>query len=111
MANLQISLQHNALDALCVGIIIRSKSSVFGNRKGAHDGRRRRCDTPIPPSGRRSWWWVRGQQRGRRKFRCREAEADLAVVEHLFPGLSPAELSHALQVATAAAERRAVRRH
>jgi hypothetical protein len=33
-------------------------------------------------------------------------EALLTAVAHLFPNLSPAELSQALQVATAAAERR-----
>jgi hypothetical protein len=36
-------------------------------------------------------------------------EALLAVVAHLFPNLSPAELSQALQVAQAAAERKALR--
>jgi hypothetical protein len=36
-------------------------------------------------------------------------QALLAAVAHLFPELSPAELSQALQVATAAAERRALR--
>ena len=35
----------------------------------------------------------------------------LAAVMHLFPNLSPAELSQALQVATAAAERKALRPH
>jgi hypothetical protein len=38
-------------------------------------------------------------------------EALLAAVAHLFPYLSPAELSQALQVATAAAEKQVVRRH
>ena len=38
-------------------------------------------------------------------------QALLAAVAHLFPNLSPAELSQALQVATAAAERRALRPH
>jgi len=38
-------------------------------------------------------------------------QALLAAVAHLFPNLSPAELSAALQVATAAAERQAARRH
>ena len=38
-------------------------------------------------------------------------QALLAAVAHLFPNLSPAELSQALQVATAAAERQASRRH
>jgi hypothetical protein len=32
-------------------------------------------------------------------------------VAHLFPNLSPAELSQAQQVATAAAERKAARKH
>jgi hypothetical protein len=36
-------------------------------------------------------------------------QALLAAVAHLFPDLSPAELSQALQVATTAAERRALR--
>ena len=36
-------------------------------------------------------------------------EALLAAVAHLFPNLSPAELSQALQVATTKAERRALR--
>ena len=35
----------------------------------------------------------------------------LAAVTHPFPNLSPAELSQALQVATAAAERKALRPH
>jgi hypothetical protein len=38
-------------------------------------------------------------------------EALLAAVTHLFANLSPAELSQALQVATAAAERKAMRPH
>ena len=38
-------------------------------------------------------------------------EALLTAVAHLFPNLSPAELSQALQVATAAAERKALRPH
>ena len=38
-------------------------------------------------------------------------EALLTAVAHLFPNLSPAELSQALQVATAAAERQALRPH
>jgi hypothetical protein len=38
-------------------------------------------------------------------------QALLAAVSYLFPNLSPAELSAALQEATAAAERQAVRRH
>ena len=38
-------------------------------------------------------------------------QALLAAVAHLFPDLTPAEWSQALQVATAAAERQAVRRH
>jgi len=38
-------------------------------------------------------------------------QALLAAVAHLFPNLSPAKLSQALQVATTAAERQASRRH
>jgi hypothetical protein len=38
-------------------------------------------------------------------------QALLAAVAQLFPDLSPAELSQALQVATAAAERKALRPH
>ena len=38
-------------------------------------------------------------------------EALLTAVAHLFPNLSPAELSLALQVATAAAERKVLRPH
>ena len=38
-------------------------------------------------------------------------QALLDAVTHLFPNLSPAELSQALQVATAAAERKAVAKH
>ena len=38
-------------------------------------------------------------------------EALLIAVAHLFPNLSPAELSQALQVATAAAERKALLPH
>ena len=38
-------------------------------------------------------------------------QALLAAVTHLFPNLSPAELSQALQVATTAAERKVVRKH
>ena len=38
-------------------------------------------------------------------------QALLAAAAHLFPDLSPAELSAALQEATAAAERQATRRH
>jgi hypothetical protein len=38
-------------------------------------------------------------------------EALLTAVAHLFPNLSPAELSQALQVATTEAERQATRRH
>jgi hypothetical protein len=38
-------------------------------------------------------------------------QALLAVVAHLFPNLSAAELSQALQVAQATAERRALRPH
>ena len=38
-------------------------------------------------------------------------QALLAAVAHLFPDLSPTELSQALQVARAQAERRAVRPH
>jgi hypothetical protein len=38
-------------------------------------------------------------------------QALLVAVAYLFPSLSPAELSQALQVATAAAEKQAVRRH
>jgi hypothetical protein len=38
-------------------------------------------------------------------------QALLAAVAHLFPELTTAELSEALQVATAAAERQATRRH
>ena len=38
-------------------------------------------------------------------------QALLAAVAHLFPNLSPAELSQALQVAQAAAERKALRPH
>jgi len=37
--------------------------------------------------------------------------APLAAVAHLFPELTPAELSQALQVAQAAAERKAARPH
>jgi len=38
-------------------------------------------------------------------------QALLSAVAHLFPNLSPAELSAALQEATAAAERKAARKH
>ena len=38
-------------------------------------------------------------------------QALLVAVAHLFPNLSPAELSQALQVAQAAAERKALRPH
>ena len=38
-------------------------------------------------------------------------EALLVAVAHLFPNLSPAELSQALQVATTAAERKVLRPH
>jgi hypothetical protein len=38
-------------------------------------------------------------------------QALLAAVTHLFPNLSPTELSQALQVATTAAERKVVRKH
>ena len=38
-------------------------------------------------------------------------QALLAAVARLFPAISPAELSAALQEATAAAEKRAARRH
>jgi hypothetical protein len=38
-------------------------------------------------------------------------QAQLAAVAHLFPNLSPAELSAALQEATEAAERQALRPH
>jgi hypothetical protein len=38
-------------------------------------------------------------------------QALLAAVTHLFPALSPAELSQALQVATTEAERKALRPH
>jgi hypothetical protein len=38
-------------------------------------------------------------------------EALLVAVARLFPELTPAELSQALQVATTAAERQATRRH
>jgi hypothetical protein len=38
-------------------------------------------------------------------------QALLAAVVHLFPNLSPTELSQVLQVAQAAAERQAARRH
>jgi hypothetical protein len=38
-------------------------------------------------------------------------QALLAAVAQLFPNLSPAELSQALQDATAAAEKRAARKH
>jgi hypothetical protein len=38
-------------------------------------------------------------------------QALLTAVAQLFPNLSPAELSQALQVATAAAERQVARRH
>jgi hypothetical protein len=38
-------------------------------------------------------------------------QALLAAVSYLFPNLSPAELSAALQEATTAAERRIVRKH
>jgi hypothetical protein len=38
-------------------------------------------------------------------------QALLTAVAHLFPNLSPAELSEALQVATAAAERKVATRH
>jgi hypothetical protein len=38
-------------------------------------------------------------------------QALLAAVAHMFPAISPAELSQALQEATAAAEKRAARRH
>jgi hypothetical protein len=38
-------------------------------------------------------------------------QALLSAAAHLFPNLSLAELSQALQVATAAAERQATRRH
>jgi hypothetical protein len=38
-------------------------------------------------------------------------QALLTAVAQLFPNLSPAELSQALQVATTAAERQASRRH
>jgi CHAT domain len=34
------------------------------------------CNTAAPHFGRHSWWWVRGQQRGKRKFRYRQAEAE-----------------------------------
>jgi hypothetical protein len=37
--------------------------------------------------------------------------AIITTVAQLFPGLSPAELSQALQEATTAAERRAMRKH
>jgi hypothetical protein len=38
-------------------------------------------------------------------------QALLAAVAHMFPAISPAELSVALQEATAQAERKATRRH
>jgi hypothetical protein len=38
-------------------------------------------------------------------------QALLAAVSYLFPNLSPAELSQVLQVATTAAERKALRPH
>lgn len=38
-------------------------------------------------------------------------EALLTAVAHLFPNLNPAELSQALQIATAAAERKALLPH
>jgi hypothetical protein len=38
-------------------------------------------------------------------------QALLAAVTHLFPNLSPAELSQALQVAQAAGEKKALRPH
>ncbi len=38
-------------------------------------------------------------------------QALLAAVAHMFPNLTSAELSAALQVATTAAEKQAVRRH
>jgi len=38
-------------------------------------------------------------------------QALLTAVAHLFPNLSPAELSQALQVATTEAERKALRAH
>ena len=38
-------------------------------------------------------------------------EALLTAVAHMFPNLSPAELSQALQVATTEAERKALRPH
>jgi hypothetical protein len=38
-------------------------------------------------------------------------QALLVAVAHLFPELTPAELSQALQVATAAAERKVAARH
>jgi hypothetical protein len=38
-------------------------------------------------------------------------EALIAAVAHMFPNLSPAELSQALQVAQAAAERKVVSKH
>jgi hypothetical protein len=38
-------------------------------------------------------------------------EALIAAVTHRLPNLSPAELSQALQIATAAAERKALRPH
>jgi len=38
-------------------------------------------------------------------------QALLVAVAHLFPNLSPAELSQALQVAQTAAERKAARKH
>jgi hypothetical protein len=38
-------------------------------------------------------------------------QALLAAVAHLFPNLNPAELSQAMQAATAAAERHALRPH
>lgn len=38
-------------------------------------------------------------------------QALLAAVAYLFPAISPSELSAALQEATAAAEKRAARRH
>jgi hypothetical protein len=38
-------------------------------------------------------------------------QALLAAVTHLFPNLTPAELSQTLQAATAQAERQAARRH
>jgi hypothetical protein len=51
-------------------------AASLGSRAADIDNSRPPPQECVAPDQRHSWWWVRGQQRGKEKFRYRQAEAE-----------------------------------